>query len=149
MIRKEIFRKNIVIPALVEIQSYSTDAENLVLETAMVESGLHYVRQIGSGPALGFFQMERKTHDDIFSNFLGTTKRQHLIDGLCNLTDRVGDASELETNPFYAAAMCRIHYLRQPGAIPSTRIGRAEYYKKYYNTPLGKGTVGDYMERTV
>ena len=148
MIRPDIFRFNIVAPSLIEINSYSKDAEDLVFETCKVESNLHHTKQI-NGPALGFCQMERATHDDIWSNFLGSTRRQYLIDGLCNLTDRPGDADEMVNNPFYAVAMCRIHYLRFPASIPSTRIGRAEYWKKYYNTDEGKGTEGDYMERSI
>lgn len=147
MINKDIFRDHIVIPSLIAIESYSKDAEDIVFETGMVETGLRAVRQY-NGPALGLFQMEPATHNDIFANFLGVSSRNYLIEGLQKLSNDVGNYKELEFNPFYAAAMCRIHYLRFKGSIPSHRTGRAAYYKEHYNTPAGKTTVDEYMERS-
>ncbi len=45
-----------------------------------------------------------------------------------------------------ACLFSRLHYLRQPGAVPDTLAGQAEYWKKYYNTICGKGTVERYIE---
>jgi hypothetical protein len=45
-------------------------AEELLLGTALQESGLIYRRQLNNGPALGLFQMEPATHDDIWADFL-------------------------------------------------------------------------------
>jgi hypothetical protein len=42
--------------------------------------------------------------------------------------------------------MCRVHYLRCPGTIPAGLRAQAEYWKKYYNTPLGAGTVDGYVQ---
>jgi hypothetical protein len=50
------------------------------------------------------------------------------------------------TNIAVAIAMCRIYYWRQPGSIPKTIGGRAEYWKKHYNTAGGKGTPEHYLE---
>ena len=36
----------------------SDDAVNLVLATGIVESRYEYIRQMGDGPAIGFFQVE-------------------------------------------------------------------------------------------
>lgn len=144
----KLIREHIIIPSLTAINSYSDEACALVLETGMCESGYRAVRQSGGGPALGYWQMERATHDDIFKNYLGGSSRKHLLDGLHFLSDRVGDYKELEVNPFYAAAMCRIHYLRSPKPIPKTRQERAELWKSVYNTPMGKGSPGEYLERT-
>lgn len=43
-----------------------------------------------------------------------------------------------------AAIFCRVHYLRQPGAIPGDEEGQALYAKKYYNTSAGAATPGVY-----
>ena len=55
---------------------------------------------------------------------------------------------ELENNDSYAAAMARISYKRVAEKMPEIdnieAMGR--YWKKYYNTPLGKGTVKGYIE---
>ena len=49
----------------------SQEAENLLMGTAAQESALgEYIRQLGNGPALGIFQMEPETFDDIVRNYL-------------------------------------------------------------------------------
>jgi hypothetical protein len=39
--------------------------------------------------------------------------------------------------------MCRVHYLRVKEALPTENdaAGMASYWKRYYNTVLGKGTI--------
>lgn len=54
---------------------------------------------------------------------------------------------ELRTSPLLAMIFCRFRYLAAPGAIPDTREGRAEYWKRYYNTSAGKGTLADYLNK--
>lgn len=143
-----LFCAHIVVPALQEIGSYSKAAERLVLGTAMTESLLRHIEQVG-GPALGFFQMEPATHDDIWAHYLGATKRVHLLDGLRRITRRAGDAAELRINPFYAAAMCRIHYLRVREKLPDADDlhGMAAYWKQYYNTSRGRGRAADFIDK--
>jgi len=41
--------------------------------------------------------------------------------------------------------MARIHYLRIADKIPSTLEGQAAYWKKYYNSEKGAGTVEEYI----
>jgi hypothetical protein len=45
--------------------------------------------------------------------------------------------------------MCRIKYLRAPDALPSENDiqAMANYWKKYYNTPLGAGTPKEFKEK--
>ena len=42
--------------------------------------------------------------------------------------------------------LARLHYLRCPGAIPGDVHGQAAYWKQWYNTVAGKGTVEEYLE---
>lgn len=154
-----LIRDRVVIPALVAIDSYSKAAERLVMATGLAESGFVHVRQVAKykpgggiakyGPARGYFQMEPFTHDDIWANYLGATKRAPLLAGLRSLSDCPGDVDELIRNPQYAAAMCRIFYLRVPAPLPAPHDlrGMAEYWKRYYNTRLGKGTVEGFMQK--
>ena len=53
----------------------------------------------------------------------------------------------LETNLAAQIAMCRLHYRRIPKALPSSLKGQAAYWKKYYNSSAGRGTVEDFLER--
>lgn len=47
----------------------------------------------------------------------------------------------------YAAAMCRIHYLRDKATLPDAGdlAGQAATWKRVYNTALGHGTVAAYI----
>ena len=64
------FLEQVIRPALQAIDLDSLAAEQLLLATALQESDLRNTVQMGGGPALGYFQMEPATHDDIWANFL-------------------------------------------------------------------------------
>ncbi|WP_216670973.1 hypothetical protein [Mangrovicoccus sp. HB161399] len=128
---------------------FSAAAAQLLLGTALHESGgLKFRRQLGSGPARGLFQMEPATHNDLWKNFLAFKKPLAAeVEALLSApgADKV---AELETNDNYAAAMARVHYWRAPAALPKAgnTTGQATYWKRYYNTPLGKGTPKKYLD---
>lgn len=147
MIDPKEFRQTIIWPALQWLSpdvSYSVDAANLLLGTALQESLLKHTRQVG-GPALGYFQMEPNTHDDIWLNFL--KYRRPLAQKIVDLIGGEPTAELLETDHLYAAAMCRVHYLRCPEPIPSALADQAALWKLRYNTPLGAGTEREYMDK--
>lgn len=54
---------------------------------------------------------------------------------------------ELRTSPLMAMIFCRLRYLASPGAVPVTQEGRAEYWKRNYNSSAGKGTPADYLKK--
>lgn len=135
----DMFRLRIVRPVLLGLQLHSIAAENLVLGTALHESHLKFLQQI-KGPARGVFQMEPATHNDLWKNFLAYDKKlTTLVRYYC-----IGepDADEMEGNLYYAAAMCRIHYRRIKAPLPNNFPPElAAYWKKFYNTSLGRGTI--------
>lgn len=49
--------------------------------------------------------------------------------------------------PLIAALAARLFLLRIPEPIPETLEGQAEYWKKFYNTALGKGTVEGFIKK--
>lgn len=53
--------------------------------------------------------------------------------------------NEITYSPLLAMVLCRLHYKLRPGAIPRTMEARGEYWKKHYNTVLGRGSVKDYV----
>ena len=128
---------------------YSIHAENLILGTAAQESAYgKYTVQIGGGPARGKFQMEKATHDDIWENFLKYKPRlAKLVLSISGLTEP--DFNSLEKNDIYACAMCRVHYFRVKEPIPTTINGYAYYWKQFYNTPEGKGTISEFINNYI
>ena len=60
----------VIRPTLHALDMAGERAETLMLATALVESGGRHTRQIGGGPALGLWQMEPETHDDIYTHYL-------------------------------------------------------------------------------
>ncbi|MDR2457518.1 MAG: hypothetical protein LBD41_03455, partial [Clostridiales Family XIII bacterium] len=51
----------------------------------------------------------------------------------------------LQFSPLKSVIFARLYYLTMPGAIPSSIQARAEYWKKYYNSVLGAGTITHYI----
>ena len=82
MLAATLLLSMVIRPALTKINLWSSSAEELVLGTAIVESGLTYLKQHGDGPALGLWQIEPATHEDLYTNFveLPTGAWQH-VDG--------------------------------------------------------------------
>lgn len=135
------FRHYVIQPTLNQIGLYSDSAEVLLLGTALTESGdLHYLHQLANGPAKGLYQMEPRTHEDIWNNYLKYKPelRREVLSFLAPVPEPV---NQLITNLAYATVMCRIHYLRVKEALPVSNDlnGLANYWKKYYNTELGAG----------
>lgn len=146
-LRHEIIRP--VLEHLDPVMPYSLAAENLLMGTCAQESRMGtFIVQLGEGPARGIFQMEPATHEDIWKNFLahrmglGSKVRQQARYSSGSFT------AELAGNLYYAAAMCRVHYYRVPMALPDADnvAELAHYWKLYYNTPEGKGTVEEFIK---
>jgi len=151
MINVRDFRDCVVAPALSHLKLYSLAAEQLVLATAVHESHLTYLRQIGGGPARGLFQMEPATHRDIWTRYLAyrpaLAARTLMMRALWASTE-----SQLVNNSAYACALCRIHYRRVRAPLPPAgdAAAIAAYWKQHYNTPRGAGSaalfIGSYQQ---
>lgn len=140
-----IFLNSVVRVALNRMGLPSVAAERILMGTAAHESHFVYTQQLGGGPALGYFQMEPKTHDDCWNNYL--KYRPMLIRGVeaCMVPAVKHTAELMRTNSIYAAAMARVRYMRAPGPIPLDGLGMARYWKDNYNTVLGRGTVQEFI----
>lgn len=148
MLDKEQFAQ-LIHDVLVDLDSsvYSLSAVHLLLGTAAQESRFGtYIHQI-NGPALGVFQMEPATEEDIWTHFL--TYKPYLRDMVKKSTGvKQPDPYHLRGNLLYQIAMARLHYYRVPEPLPpSTDImGMAMYWKQHYNTHLGRGTVEEFQK---
>lgn len=129
---------------------YSEIAVELLMMTAAHESDLgEYVAQIG-GPALGIYQMEPATENDIYRNFLNF--RKVTLNTVSDLMNDVAMGEDLVHNLAYATAMARVQYFRDPQALPSGSLSDestirelSHYAKRVYNTEAGKASPEDYF----
>lgn len=124
---------------------HSPGAVSLLLGTAAQESRFGtYLRQIGKGPALGVFQMEPATEQDIWKNYLHY--HPDLVAKIKGVTGESGPGPHLRWNLAYQVAMARVHYRRKNPPIPAWNNieGLGAYWKQHYNTPIGKGTVEEF-----
>jgi hypothetical protein len=130
--------RQLISDTLTPLNLYSDDVAELLLFTCANESDFGVYRvQGGGGPALGVFQMEPATFNDIFNNYLA----YHL--NLKVAVQQLGTVpSDMINNDNFAIVMARLQYLRASGAIPSKNDidGIWDYYKLHYNTPLGAAT---------
>ncbi len=129
---------------------YSKESAFLLLCTAAIESNCgEYIKQI-NGPALGVWQMEPDTYDDIIDNCDAINENNvrfyNKINSLwaCNGYGRVHG---LVSHPMYACAMARLKYSMDPHPLPKYTGNHEvdlpsfyEYYKRVYNTELGAST---------
>jgi len=139
MFKAKQLRELIIKPALLDLVLYSQAAEELLMFTCAVESdGGTYLKQL-IGPALGIYQMEPDTHNDLWQNFI--KKQQSIMTILINSFDCIRMQSEdrLIYDLRYATAMTRLFYLRIPSELPAYNDieGIWNYYKQHYNTAAG------------
>jgi hypothetical protein len=136
--------KYVIHPVLMGLGLYSENAERLVLGTACQESQCgRWLKQLGDGPALGIYQCEPATHYDLWENFLKF--QPELALKVSRFAMSANPDEQLVGNLFYATAICRVHYYRVFEPIPDNLPGQAAYWKKFYNTFLGKGTIDEYI----
>lgn len=135
------FRSLIIKPACENLMLYSKDAEELLVFTCATESmGGTFLKQENDGPALGIYQMEPATYNDLWQNYL--KNHQNLMSMLIHNFDCImmPDEKRLMYDLWFATAMARLHYARIKVPLPNADDVNAiwDYYKEFYNTYEGK-----------
>jgi len=113
----------------------------------MAETGYKHLKHMGNGPAIGFFQVEPATLKDTMDNYVKYRPK------LQERFKKLGfDESDMEyrvmSNIALQAVFCRLKYKRDKYALPliGDLEGQAKYWKRVYNSHLGKGTIEHFME---
>ena len=134
------------------------DAVILVHRTGLVESKYQYLMQVGGDNiARGFFQCEPWVAVDVCENYLKyRTDLMKRVADACYLDwsyfvdpDEDSWRHILTTNIAAQIILCRLHYRRVPKPLPKTLDDQAQYWKTYYNTSKGSGTVEHFKEIVV
>lgn len=126
--------------ALNPIRLWSQSAENLLLGTCAQESLMgRYVAQMDGGPARGLFQMEEVTFQDIIKH--SDTLRRLKLTVPQNVDMLIYDINA-------AIIFARLKYTMVKEMLPEADnvVALATYWKKYYNTELGKGTIQEFVQ---
>jgi hypothetical protein len=139
------FRQFVINPALDHLATFALPrtqfAADLLMATAAVESRLGaYLHQLGAGPALGVFQIEPASLQDL----LKRTNRAPAIEAL-RVPGRTV-ASQIVTDLLLAAVVCRLFYWAVPHPLPSltSKANLWSYYKTFYNTTAGAATLASF-----
>ena len=142
------FLESTLRPTLMGMDMHSRSAEKLLLMTAAHESGgFRHDRQIGGGPALSYYQIEPATLKDLYVNYLNFRSEQ------LKMMDRFLPEKNITPEtalmvPVYSTAAARMIYYRVPEPLPDVEddAEMARYWKTYWNTHLGKGTVEKFLD---
>lgn len=127
---------------------YSDTAIDLLIGTAAVESNLgRFVYQKPSGPVFGIYQMELNTANWLLDEWIFSRPKidRSLVD-MCGIIDERYRKIKLAGDLVLQTILARCKYLSIPESLPSNDVEElAKYWKKYYNTPLGKGTEAQFQ----
>jgi len=123
----------------------SKKARMLVLSTSAIESNCGHKIKQDSGPALGVWQMEPVTHNSIWVNCdaLRKPRFSNHIKKLMIMKSPLSALKNLLISPMYSCAMARLKYAMDKEPLPPYDDIEAiyHYYKRIYNTPIGKSTL--------
>ena len=133
--RKEI---NEAIRSAVRNYGGNKDVEKFLQEVAQVESS--YGSDLSNPQSMGPWQIDRIRFDDINSR----PKYKGMFEeaGIEQWEDIGKDVGK-------AAAATRIILRAIPEPIPDNLSGRAAYWKRYWNTPKGKGKMEHYIQKNI
>lgn len=134
----------------------SKDAMNLVYWTGHVESRYKYIKQLGTGPARSFWQVEPGMTGalDNVENYLQFRPKLAAKCAEATMTSPdVWTSSNqdiwdkiLLVNMAAGIVHCRIKYWRSPLPMPGTLKDAARVWKTAYNTAAGKGTESKFID---
>ena len=127
-------------------------AKQMIIETAIAETGLGQIEDKTVDAGMGITQFDDKPFQDIRDRSIKL--RDKILKEL-HIDISLVEWDDLRYNQFLALLFTRLlywlaarkvndKYVSIP--IPQTIEERAEYWKEFYNTKLGKGTVEHYLE---
>jgi hypothetical protein len=132
--------------AVVDVMGGGEPAVLLLCETAAAETLCGTVPdKTRNGAGRGLLQCDQVAFGDVVAR-----SKQESIIALERAFDfdlKNVEWDDLNYSPILAMAVARLHYRLIPAQIPLSLKGRAEYWKRYYNTVKGKGSIADYLFR--
>ncbi|HIF9256515.1 TPA: hypothetical protein ACX6Q6_003539 [Photobacterium damselae] len=119
----------------------------LLLETACAETLLGNLKDpTPNGAGTGLTQMDKGTFDWLQEKYKDRAIATKIKNEL-NVDIGTVKYAQLGTDPKLSLIFCRLRYLAVPAPVPSTLAERAAYWKRWYNTKYGAGTVEEYISK--
>ncbi len=120
-------------------------AEDLLVETAGAETNKGLAKDNGvlSG-GIGLTQFDKIAFEDVKKRT--NDKNKQIVKNNLKVEIDLIEWEMLAYSPFLALLFTRLKYKLIPEEIPVTIEDRAKYWKKYYNTILGAGTIEHYLK---
>jgi hypothetical protein len=136
MLNVEQIRNFVIQPSLQAIGLASKEAVELLVGTALIESGLTQLAQRPTSIALGLWQMENPTYTSLLA-FLDDSQhfKQSILDFLA-MKDLPRSYGFLAGNLYASCIFARLKYYTIDEPLPqaSDVRGLSNYWGKYYNT---------------
>jgi len=159
MINPKHLVQHVIRPTLLNMGMWSQSAECLLIGTVAVESAMGTSLVQNRGPAVGIYQIEPKTAQDLLRRYLSNrpTIDYRFQNGFVTFEsppihwDKVTNdeiSQRLIVDLSFSTALARIKYWSIPFPLPDHKDieGLANYWKQHYNTRKGKGKVTDFID---
>lgn len=144
-------RDYVIVPALTAVGMWSPAAVKLLLATSAQETNLgSFIVQsnIGLRGGLGIYQLEKNAFQDIWDRTVDKNiALKSKIKLYCGYEGRPF-AERIITDLALATIMTRLFYYQINSPLPNVEDieGMARYWKKWYNTEYGSGTIEQFIE---
>ena len=130
--------------AVVDCLGGGEDAVNLLLETASAETNLGETVDTTWNSGIGIMQFDPLSFVDLQNRISKSTLLK--IKNCFDVDFKKLVVGDLRYSVFLSVLSARLKYMLIPQPIPNNLLLRAEYWKRYYNSVLGKGSALHYVE---
>lgn len=141
------FQSEILIDTIADMANFNSDVVTCMTMIAAHESlGCTHVVQNGGGPAKGPYQMETRTHDDVWNNsdnIWDDAYKLEFISYRDYANKKHPTADRMVYDLKYATFMARKRLHMDTNPIPKGLEACSEYCKEYWNAG-GKATAEEY-----
>ena len=129
--------------AVVDCLGGGEKAYNLILETSASETALGTIYDGTIYAGMGICQFDKLPFYRIKKKSMRFREK---IKKALGIDIKLVEWEHLRYDSMMSLLFCRLYYMAISKPIPNTIAGRSKYWKKYYNSYLGKGTPRHYRK---
>lgn len=129
---------------VVECLGGGDNAKKLLLEVSAVETDMGKAIDSSWWVGIGLMQFDKIGFDDVVQR-TSRSKKALVLKCFGIDVDKVVH-TDLRWNPLLSVIFARLKFMLVPGLIPDFQEDRARYWKKWYNSSLGRGTPEHYLK---